>query len=158
LMKSASAVIAELDQQSIQSLLEGATLSIDVEGTSVELNQDKILVERLEKANLKVVNEGTLTVALDAEITEELQREGYVRDLIRGIQNLRKETGLDVTDRIILTLSGNEILKKSYEQFVSFIKSETLTVSVNWVDEKDATSLTVIDAGDLEWRASVEKN
>ena len=87
-----------------------------------------------------------------------MQREGYVRDLIRGIQNLRKETGLDVTDRIILTLSGNEILKKSYEQFVSFIKSETLTVSVNWVDEKDATSLTVIDAGDLEWRASVEKN
>ena len=51
------------------------------------MNTDKIIVERIEKENLKVINEGTLTVALDTEITEELKLEGYVRDFIRGVQN-----------------------------------------------------------------------
>ena len=79
----------ELEQDSIQSILDGSTLSIDVEGKTVELDSTKIVVDRLEKANLKVVNDGTLTVALDSEITDDLRREGYVRDLVRGIQNLR---------------------------------------------------------------------
>ena len=107
LMKAASAAIAGLGQESIQSILEGSTLSIEVEGKPVELDSSKILVDRIEKANLKVVNEGTLTVALDSEITDDLRREGYVRDLVRGIQSLRKESGLSVTDRIHLKVSGS---------------------------------------------------
>ena len=95
-MKKAASIIQELTSEQIQSILEGTNLSIDVDGTPIELNSEKILVERLEKDGLKVLNEGTLTVGLDSKITDELKKEGYVRDLVRGIQNLRKESGFEV--------------------------------------------------------------
>ena len=155
LMKTASGIIADLDQDAIQSILDGATLSIDVQGTPVELDVSKIIVDRLEKAQLKVINDGTLTVALDSEITDDLRREGYVRDLIRGIQNLRKETGLAVTDRILLTVSGSGELKAAFEQFGDFISGETLAVKMIWVDE--LPSGTRIESGDIVWSVSVEK-
>lgn len=164
LMKAASAVIAELGQESIQSILEGSTLSIEVEGTPVELDSNKILVDRIEKANLKVVNEGTLTVALDSEITDDLRREGYVRDLVRGIQNLRKESGLSVTDRIKLKVSGdNSDLKVACSQFSDFICGETLADRLDWVEESDwstvaaSTKESQVEAGDALWRLALEK-
>ena len=155
LMKTASAKIATLEQDAIQSILDGSTLSIEVEGKNVELTIDKIIVDRLEKANLKVVNDGTLTVALDSEITEELKLEGYVRDLVRGIQNLRKETGLAVTDRINLALSGCEELNKAFTNFADYISNETLADNIEWAD-KDA-SFTAIEADDKVWSAKLEK-
>ena len=155
LMKAASVKIAELEQEAIQSILDGSTLSIEVEGKNVELTIEKIIVERLEKANLKVVNDGTLTVALDSEITEELKLEGYVRDLVRGIQNLRKESGLAVTDRINLVLSGCEELNKAYSAFADYISNETLADKIDWAD-KDA-SFTAIEADDKVWSAKLEK-
>jgi isoleucyl-tRNA synthetase len=156
LMKAASVKIAELEQEAIQSILDGSTLSIEVEGKNVELTIEKIIVERLEKANLKVVNDGTLTVALDSEITEELKLEGYVRDLVRGIQNLRKETGLAVTDRINLTLSGCEELNKAYSAFADYISNETLADKIDW-QEKSDSSFTEIEADDKTWSAKLEK-
>lgn len=161
LMKAASAAIAGLGQESIQSILEGSTLSIEVEGKPVELDSSKILVDRIEKANLKVVNEGTLTVALDSEITDDLRREGYVRDLVRGIQSLRKESGLSVTDRIHLKVSGSGSpdLQEACSQFADFIKGETLAESLNWVEESDwnASNASQVEAGEALWRLALEK-
>ena len=155
LMKAASAVIAALDQSSIQSILEGGTLSIDVEGKTVELTEEKIIVERHEKAALKVVNDGTLTVALDSEITEELKLEGYVRDFVRGIQNLRKESGFEVTDRIEITASGNEILEKAFNMFADYISSETLAEKATWVSSLE--NATDISADEETWKAVVKR-
>lgn len=155
LMKSASNIIAALEQETIQSILEGSTISIDVEGTTVELNTDKIIVDRLEKANLKVVNDGTLTVALDSEITEELKLEGFIRDLVRGIQNMRKENDFSVTDRIRIQLSGNELLKKAYEMFADYINGETLSVETKWCESLENGK--DIEAGDETWRALVSR-
>ncbi|MBQ4553738.1 MAG: isoleucine--tRNA ligase [Spirochaetaceae bacterium] len=155
LMKAASAVIAALDQSSIQSILEGGTLSIDVEGKTVELTEEKIIVERHEKAALKVVNDGTLTVALDSEITEELKLEGYVRDFVRGIQNLRKESGFEVTDRIEITASGNETLEKAFNMFVDYISSETLAEKATWVSSLE--NATDISADEETWKAVVKR-
>ena len=161
LMKAASAAIAGLGQESIQSILEGSTLSIEVEGKPVELDSSKILVDRIEKANLKVVNEGTLTVALDSEITDDLRREGYVRDLVRGIQSLRKESGLSVTDRIHLKVSGSGSpdLQEACSQFADFIKGETLAESLNWVEESDwnASNASQVEAGEALWWLALEK-
>ncbi|MCR4715317.1 MAG: isoleucine--tRNA ligase [Treponemataceae bacterium] len=156
LMKAAAAVIAQLDQASIQSILEGSTLSIDVQGKAVELDSTKIIVERLEKATLKVVNDGTLTVALDSEITEDLKMEGFVRDFVRGIQNLRKESGFEVTDRITIKLTGSEILKKSFEAFADYISGETLAVSTEWADNLPADAVS-IEAGDEVWKAVIAR-
>lgn len=154
-MKKAASVIQGLSSEQIQSILEGTNLSIDVDGTPIELNSEKILVERLEKDGLKVLNEGTLTVGLDSKITDELKKEGYVRDLVRGIQNLRKESGFEVTDRINLSVSGDDELKAAYEMFRDFVVSETLASSSEFTDS--IADGVEVDADDKKWRISIVK-
>ncbi|MDR1785192.1 MAG: DUF5915 domain-containing protein, partial [Spirochaetaceae bacterium] len=148
-MKDAAGVIESLDAESIQSILDGAVLSIDVKGTPVELTAEKIVVERRQKEHLRVVNEDTLTVALDSEITADLQKEGWVRDLIRGLQNLRKSSGLDVTDRIALRVSGSPALKAAFDAFSEFIAAETLASTIEWAASLPGS--VQIEAGDETW-------
>ena len=152
-MKAAATVIQALSTEQIEKIIVGEPVSIDVDEQEVELNADKVIVERFEKENLKVVNDGTLTVALDTKITEELKKEGYVRDLIRGIQNLRKESGFEVTDRIKLSLFGDDVLKSSYESFSSLISAETLAVCVEWSDSASSK----VESEDKTWSVSVVK-
>ena len=153
-MKKAAGVISELTSEQIQAILDGSKVTIDVEGTSVDLTEEKVIVERFEKDNLRVLNEGTLTVGLDSKVTDELKKEGFARDLIRGIQNLRKESGFEVTDRITLTVSGDDELKSSYEMFADFICGETLAVKSFWKDSLDGTK---VEADDKVWSVTIEK-
>ncbi|MFZ5367166.1 MAG: isoleucine--tRNA ligase [Spirochaetota bacterium] len=153
-MKAAAERIEALSQQEIQGLLDGATLSIEVNGKNVDLTAEKLDIRRIEKAQVKVLNEGTLTVGLDMEVTEELAQEGDVRDLVRGIQNLRKESGFDVTDRIKLTLFGSDKLKAAFKVFTDYIAQETLAVSIEW---KEVPSMTEVEAGDESWKVALEK-
>ena len=87
------------------------------------------MIQRTEKENLKVLNEGQLTVGFDTEVDQNLLNEGLARDIIRAIQTLRKESGFDVSDRIVLEIGGDDDVKAAFEQFRSMIESETLTVS-----------------------------
>ena len=154
-MKAAALVIAKLGADSISDILSGKKVTIDVEGQSVELDSEKIIVERTEKENLKVLNEGSITIGLDTKVTDELKKEGYVRDFIRGIQNLRKESGLTVLDKINLTAGGDSELKAAFEMFSDLIASSTLTKKQQWSDSAfDGVS---IDADDKVWSASIEK-
>ena len=153
-MKAAAAVITTLTSEQIQSILEGTNLTIDVEGTSVDLNTEKVIVERFEKDDLKVLNDGTLTVGLDSKITDELKKEGYVRDLIRGIQNTRKESGLAVTDRIKLEVTGDAELEAAFNMFKDFIANETLAVSATWTTRN---LVTVVESEDKVWGLNFEK-
>ena len=88
------------------------------------------------------------------QITDELKKEGYVRDLIRGIQNLRKESGFEVTDRIALFVGGSEVLKSAFEMFKDFISGETLASSAVWSENIFGTE---IDCEDARWTVSVKK-
>jgi isoleucyl-tRNA synthetase len=159
-MKEAASRIEALSQSEIQGLLEGAVLSIEAAGRSVDITAEKLDIRRIEKAKLRVLNEGTLTVGLDTELTEELSREGDVRDLVRGVQNLRKETGLEVTDRINLTLFGSDRLREAWEAFADYVAAETLATSVSW---DKAEGQTPIDAGEggpgrsEQWLVSLSK-
>ena len=159
LMKKAADKISVLEQSVIQSILEGSKLTIDIEGQSVDLDETKILVDRIEKEDVKVINDGTLTVGLDTKISDELKKEGYVRDLVRGIQNLRKESGFEVTDRINLFISGDSELKSAFESFEEFVKGETLTSNASWDENlcSDA-NVTKVDADDKVWSIKIEKN
>jgi isoleucyl-tRNA synthetase len=159
-MKAAAERIEALSQREIQGILEGATLSLEVCGPeegavarTVEISAEKLDIRRLEKANLKVLNEGTLTVGLDTEVTEDLAREGDVRDLVRGVQNLRKEKGLAVTDRIRLSLHGSDRLRKAWDSFAAYVAAETLAEEVIW--EQNAG--TELEAGDESWLVSISK-
>jgi isoleucyl-tRNA synthetase len=153
-MKAAAARIEAFSQSEIQGLLEGAVLSIEAAGRSVDITAEKLDIRRIEKAKLRVLNEGTLTVGLDTELTEELSREGDVRDLVRGVQNLRKDTGLEVTDRITLSLFGSDRLREAWEAFADYVAAETLATSVSW---DKAEGQTPIDAGEEQWLVSLQK-
>jgi isoleucyl-tRNA synthetase len=158
-MKEAAARIESLSQADIHAVLEGAALSIDIQsvdgGTrSVSITADKLDVRRNEKANLRVLNEGTLTVGLDTELTRELSMEGDIRDLIRGIQNSRKEMGLSVTDRIKLTVHGPEPLKEAWDRFAPAAAAETLAVETAWAAVDGQIPL---EAGEETWLVKIEK-
>jgi isoleucyl-tRNA synthetase len=158
-MKAAAEKIAALNQAEIQGVLEGATLSIDVADKTVEITAEKLDIRRIEKANLKVLNEGTLTVGLDTEITEELSREGDVRDLIRGVQNLRKEMGFAVTDHITLAIFGSDRLKAAWGSFAELAVSEVLADKTEW---KKTEGQVPLEAGtdilsDDAWLVKIEK-
>lgn len=155
LMKKAASIIAELSNEQIQSLLEGNKLTIDIDDKSIELDSEKVIVERFEKDDLKVLNEGTLTVGLETKVTDELKKEGYVRDLIRGIQNQRKENGYNVTDRISIVLSGDEVLESAYNMFKDFISNETLANTISF--EKSLSNAITVEADDKVWSFIIDK-
>jgi len=154
-MKAAAGEIAKLSNDQIAAILDGSNISVMVDGDEVALNGENIIVERFEKDDLKVLNDGTLTVGLETKITDELQKEGYARDLVRGINNLRKESGFAITDRVTLSISGDSNLKGAFEMFKDYICSETLAVSAEWCDSLDGAS--VVEADTLKWEVKAVK-
>ncbi len=161
-MREAAQKIEELSGREIQGLLEGTTLSLDVGGRTLDLTEDDVIIQRTERENLRVLNEDSLTVALDPEITEELRQEGIVRDLIRQIQNLRKESGLEVSDRIRLAIAGPDEIREAVENNEEYLMGETLAVSIDWTDGDSGTAgetagSTAIALGDLACSVRVEK-
>jgi isoleucyl-tRNA synthetase len=153
-MKAAAEKIGSLGLPQIHELLAGRPVSLDVDGRTFPLTPDGVEIQRLEKENLKVVNEGSLTIALDPELTPELIEEGMIRDLVRGIQNLRKERGLEVSDRISLTISGSAALRAAAENHRDHVLSETLAVSWTWGSASDAVEM---DCGDEKCSVSLRK-
>ena len=154
-MKEAAAEIEKLSPADLALFVEKGSCEIILNGEKIALSADDVIIQRNEKENLRVLNEGSLTVALDTQITDELRDEGWVRDLVRGIQSLRKESNFQVTDRIHLSVAGNAQLKKAFETGKDFIMSETLAVDATWCDNPLPTT---IDAGDEEtWSVKIEK-
>ena len=134
--------------------LSAVGVFIETEERVFDLTEEGVLIDRIERENLKVLNEGSLTVALDSELTEELIQEGMVRDLMRGIQNLRKEMNLEVTDRIELSLFGSEQARGAVQANEDMLKSETLAVSWKWGEQKEAVE---IDCGRESCFVSLKK-
>lgn len=155
-MKAAAAEIEKLSAQQIIQLINGQAIQLTVGERTVSLTKEGVDIRRTEKAGLKVLNEGTLTVALDTTITRDLLNEGYVRDLIRGIQNLRKESGLEVTDRIHLAVSGDEDLAEAFRQFHALVAGETLASTAEWQPVLASESVS-IEAGEKTWKAAIKK-
>ncbi len=153
-MKTAAVKIETLSMDEIQSILDGSILHLDYEGGTVELTEESIIIQRFEKENMKVLNEGSLTVAFDSEMTDELIQEGNVRDIIRSIQNLRKERDLEVTDRIILFIDGSNWLKKAVQNFEEHLLQETLADSITW--KQNDTSVK-IECGEETCYIDLEK-
>lgn len=154
-MKAAAAEIVKISTEMIEQILDGKTVTIKVDGEDVVLDSENVLVDRIEKEDLKIVNDGTLTVGLETKITDDLKNEGFARDLVRGVQNLRKESGFSVTDRIILTVGGDASLKNAFDMFKDFISGETLASSIEW--NSDIAGGTVVDADESKWMVLVKK-
>ena len=133
--------IASKNQMELaQKLKSGNVEVINVDGTEIELNSENILVTMQGLEGYAFAGEGEIGVVLDTHITDELREEGHVREMISKIQNMRKEKGFEVADKITLYVANNEMLEAVIKKFENTIKKETLTVEV--VYGKDGVNYT----------------
>ena len=150
-MKWAAEAIAKFDNATIDNVQEGDyLLNPEYESNAEEpifINAEDLEVSTDEIAGYEVANKGSLTVALDITISEELKKEGNAREFINKIQNIRKESNFELTDRIIVTVLENEILQPSLNQYKDYICAEILADSFTFLPVlNNGTEIEVNDA------------
>jgi len=133
-MKAAAAVVTALSQEQIAQL-ENGSITISVEGEDYELTRDDVEISAQDMPGWSVTSEGTLTVALDITITPELRIEGVARELVRSIQQMRKDTGLEITDRIVVTVPQNEDNEACIRTFGEYIATQVLADKITLGNE-----------------------
>lgn len=154
LMKGVAAKMNGLSQDEISSLEKNGSISFDVDGQPVTVEAADVEIISEDIPGWLVSNEGNLTVALEVELTPELKKEGTARELINRIQNLRKESGLEITDRIKLTVAPHEETNAAIEAFGDLIKSQVLANSIT-VADNDGTE---VDMDEYKLNIKVEKD
>ena len=131
IMKPLAEALSTLEQAQILELERAGTLSLNVAGTEVVLEREDVDIYSEDIPGWLVANEGTLTIALDITVTDELRLEGTARELINRIQNLRKQSGFEVSDRIRVLLPEDEELAKVLALYGSYIAREVQAVSID---------------------------
>ncbi len=125
-MKGAAQAIAALTPEAIQQVLNGDSVTVDLDGTAMTFAPEDILIQRQQKEGLLVETDALLTVALDTELTPELLQEGLVREFVNKVQNMRKDQDLDVMDRITVRYHASESVQAALQQHQEFVCTETL--------------------------------
>jgi len=130
-MKALASSITELSPVDISTLVEGGTLNIMVnkEAIRIDINDVEIISE--EVGDWSVAQDGSLTIAIDTELTEELRLQGCARELVNRIQSMRKSADLNLTDRVIVNVNTAGETYKAIEEHTGFIKRETLADEIN---------------------------
>ncbi|MBO4408410.1 MAG: isoleucine--tRNA ligase [Clostridiales bacterium] len=129
-LNAAKEVIANLPGKETMAKIKAGPVKITVDGEEFEMNEEDFLVETVQPEGLSTQTDRGITVALSTVLTPELIEDGFVREMISKIQTQRKETGLEVTDRIKLFYEGNDKLSEIISRQKDFIASEVLAVSV----------------------------
>jgi isoleucyl-tRNA synthetase len=132
LMNAAHKVIQGLSYEDLSKIMSGQTVSINVEGETLELTHAEVEVERKVKEGLVAENAGDITVALDTELDDELLSLGMAREIVNKLNLMRKEQGLDIADRILVTLDTTDRVKTSLEKHRSYISQEVLALSFTY--------------------------
>jgi len=132
-MKEAAAIIAQLSQHQIADLETDGNLELQLSAGNFTLLVTEVEIAAEDIPGWSVASKGALTVALDITITEDLQNEGNAREFINRVQNIRKESGFDLTDRIFVKLLDNENIKPSIIQFKKYICGEILADDIDFV-------------------------
>jgi isoleucyl-tRNA synthetase len=148
LMKQLATAVTAITQQQISTLEKEGVLTISVEGQPVELLVDDVEILSEDIPGWQVASNGSLTVALDVTLTPELIQEGLAREVINRIQNLRKDKGFEVTDKITVKLQSQPGLDDAVERNIDYICSETLARSFDVVAELDGPGKTSIEITD----------
>ncbi|MGC9365146.1 MAG: isoleucine--tRNA ligase [Fidelibacterota bacterium] len=110
-----------------QKIAKGGTLEVRLQDQKVYLTAEDLIIERQDAENVAVVFDGDYTVAVSTQLTDELVKEGYVRDLIRQIQTMRKDADFKVEDRIVTTIETNATIREAIGEFSDYFQRETLT-------------------------------
>jgi len=134
-MRFIAAEVQKFTQEDISKIEKDKNISIHINEKNITLGLEDVEISSKDIEGWLVANEGSLTVALDVTISEELHKEGVARELVNRIQNARKDSGLEVTDKIKLTLLKDQNLEQSILENKAYIMSETLTKELVFVHE-----------------------
>ena len=155
-MKAVAAVVAGMSQEAIAELEKNGRYTFHLDGAEAVVEASDVEIFSEDIPGWLVANEGRLTVALEVTVTEELRREGVARELVNRIQNIRKSSGFEITDKINVTLSKNTQTDDAVNEYKDYICNQVLATSLTLADEvKDGTELNF---DDFSLFVKVEKN
>ena len=154
LMKQVAAAVTAMTKDQIAELENVGRLTLDLNGTPAEIEAAEVEIYSEDIPGWVVANEGVLTVALDVTVTEELRREGIAREFVSKIQNIRKSSGFEISDRIAVTLSSNENSDAAIEEHKAYICNQVLADSLTIAEVAEGTAL---EFDGFELVAKVEK-
>ena len=145
-MKAVAAAVAEMSQEAIAELEKNGRYTFVLDGAEAVVEAADVEIFSEDIPGWLVANEGTLTVALEVTVTEELKREGIARELVNRIQNIRKSSGFEITDKITIVLSRNSNSDDAVNEYNTYICNQVLGTSLDLADEvKDGTELNFDD-------------
>ncbi|MGA9269685.1 MAG: isoleucine--tRNA ligase [Lutimonas sp.] len=145
-MRFVNQAIQSLDNEEISRIEKEGQVSIEVNGNAETLLLEEVEISTEDIEGWLVANQGNLTVALDVSINKDLKNEGIARELVNRIQNLRKEKGLEVTDKIRLYVKKDGVVDRAIESNADYIKNETLTRDLILTEEIDNGNDVVFDS------------
>ncbi|HEY5499164.1 MAG TPA: DUF5915 domain-containing protein, partial [Bacteroidales bacterium] len=155
LMKQVAALLTDLSQEVIADFERTSICTLQLEGQTIVVETSDVEILSEDIPGWLVANDGRLTVALDITITDELREEGLARELVNRIQNIRKTNGFEITDKIRIQISENEVVKSAMNKWESYILTQTLAESIEFTNlVEDGVSL---DMEDMDLTMSVKK-
>jgi isoleucyl-tRNA synthetase len=158
-MKVVAGVVAALGEAELQAFELSGTLTLDVEGESITLEREDIVLVETGREGFAVAGDGRLVLALDTQLDDELLSEGRAREIVNRVQNTRKTTGLDVSDRIVVRLAGHADLLAAARRHEAFVLAEVLGTRLEVSDGlTSGAAVQVFDVDGAELRVEVEKS
>jgi isoleucyl-tRNA synthetase len=157
-MKAVQAYAGENSTKIIHDIESKGKHILNVNGTEIVLETEDVEIIPVDIPGWKVANSGALTVALDITISDSLKQEGLAREIVNRIQNMRKDKGLDVTDRILVKIQENEGLNTAIHNNLNYICSETLTGDLQLVQNLNNATATAVEVDEtISTLISIEK-
>ncbi len=158
LMKDISNAIAAFTPQDIVAFENDGSKHVSINGQELVLTMDDVEIISEDIPGWQVANDGKLTVALDVTVSDELRYEGIAREFVNRIQNIRKEAGFDVTDKITVLIEDNDFVKEAVKRHSSYIGSQTLATSVKLTDSFPEDNVKEVEVDDVVVKVMVRKN
>jgi isoleucyl-tRNA synthetase len=157
LMKEIGGAVTALAQKDIALFEATGSYTLSVNGQQVTLTPDDVEIISEDIPGWQVTNDGKLTVALDITVTDELRYEGIAREFVNRIQNIRKESGYDVTDKITIKIEDHEFVREAVKRHAKYIGSQTLATSVTLVSSFSGTASREVEIDDVAIRIMIAK-
>ncbi len=158
MMKDISKAVADLSPREISAFESTGSHTFSINGQEVVLTTADVEIISEDIPGWQVANEGRLTVALDVTVTDELRYEGIAREFVNRIQNIRKENGYDVTDKISVLIEARELISEAVRRHASYIGSQTLATRVEVVDRFTDNNVREVEINEMEVRIVVSRN
>lgn len=158
IMKDVAATITAFTNEEICDFENKGTKTITVNGQAIDLTLDDVTIISKDIPGWQVANEGHITVALDTMLNDELVNEGIAREFVNRIQNLRKDSGFEVTDKINLQIQKHDAINNAIEKHKAYIAAETLCADIQLVDEIKSENKKIVDIDtDVQTYMAVQK-